>query len=53
MHPGTFEHALNHLIDHEMPDELAAFDRNYRNDKTGAPAKVSLAKVESVFPEEK
>lgn len=35
---GTFEHALNHLIDHEMPDELAAFDRHYCNDQTGAPA---------------
>ena len=38
LQPGTFEHALNHLIDHEMPDELAAFDRHYCNDQTGAPA---------------
>ena len=34
--PGTFEHALNHLIDHEL--ELAAFDARFRNDETGAPA---------------
>ena len=30
--PGTFEHALNHLLDHEV--DLARF----RNDTTGAPA---------------
>ena len=34
--PGTFEHALNHLLDHEV--ELTAFDKLYRNDLTGAPA---------------
>ncbi len=25
--PGTFEHALNHLLDHEV--ELSAFDKLY------------------------
>ena len=34
--PGTFEHALNHLLDHEVP--LAHFDARFRNDTTGAPA---------------
>jgi transposase len=34
--PGTFEHALNHLIDHEL--DLAHFDAHYRNDLTGAKA---------------
>jgi len=30
---GTFEHALSHLIDHEL--ELTGFDARYRNDLTG------------------
>lgn len=34
--PGTFEHALNHLIDHEL--DLSGFDARYRNDLTGAAA---------------
>ena len=34
--PGTFEHALNHLLDHEVP--LAHFDARFKNDTTGAPA---------------
>lgn len=34
--PGTFEHALNHLLDHAI--DLSAFDARYRNDTTGAPA---------------
>jgi transposase len=34
--PGTLEHALNHLFDHEL--DLAHFDARYRNDDTGAPA---------------
>lgn len=34
--PGTFEHALNHLIDHEL--DLSSFDAHYRNDDDGAPA---------------
>lgn len=38
LQPSSFEHALNHLIGHEMPDELAAFDRHYHNDATGASA---------------
>jgi transposase len=34
--PGTFEHALNHLIDHEL--DLTGFDTRFRNDLTGAAA---------------
>lgn len=34
--PGTFEHALNHLLDHEL--DLRTLDNRFRNDETGAPA---------------
>ncbi len=34
--PGTFEHALNHLIDHEL--DLSGLDVRFRNDETGAAA---------------
>jgi hypothetical protein len=34
--PGTFEHALHHLVDHEL--DLSGFDARYRNDLTGAAA---------------
>ena len=34
--PGTFEHALNHLLDHAI--ELSHFDARFRNDETGALA---------------
>lgn len=34
--PGTFEFALNQLIDERM--DLAIFDTRFRNDETGAPA---------------
>jgi len=34
--PGTFEHALHHLIDHEL--DLSSFDARYGNDQTGAAA---------------
>ena len=34
--PGTFEHTLNHLIDHAV--DLSAFDARFRNDTSGAPA---------------
>ncbi len=34
--PGTFEFALNHLLDKEI--DLSAFDQRYRNDTTGATA---------------
>src|SRR5713226_1720724 len=34
--PGTFEHTLNGLIDHDI--DLAPFAERYRNDETGAPA---------------
>ena len=34
--PGSFEHALDYLIDNEL--DLSAFDTRYKNDKTGACA---------------
>jgi len=34
--PGTFEHALHHLLEHEI--DLSHFDTRYRNDDSGAPA---------------
>ena len=34
--PGTFEHAVNHLLDHAV--DLSSFDARFQNDDTGAPA---------------
>jgi transposase len=34
--PGTFEHAVDHLLDHAI--DLSSFDVRFRNDETGAPA---------------
>ena len=34
--PGTFEHTLSELIDHEF--DLSVFEAQYQNDQTGAPA---------------
>jgi hypothetical protein len=34
--PGTFEHALHHLLEHEI--DLSHFDARFRNDDTGATA---------------
>jgi len=34
--PGTFEHALNHLLDHQL--DLSGFDSRFNNDETGAAA---------------
>lgn len=34
--PGTFEHALHHLLEHAI--DLSAFDARFRNDTTGATA---------------
>ena len=34
--PGTFEHALNHLLDREI--DLTGFDARFRNDDNGATA---------------
>jgi len=34
--PGTFENALDHLLEHEI--DLTGLDARYRNDETGAPA---------------
>ena len=33
---GTFEHALNHLLDHAI--DLSHFDARFQNDATGGPA---------------
>lgn len=33
---GTFEHALDHLLDHNI--DLSAFDARFVNDETGEPA---------------
>ena len=33
--PGTFEYAMNHLIDREL--DLSGFDVRFCNDATGAP----------------
>lgn len=34
--PGSFEHALNHLLDHEI--DLSGFDARFKNDRVGASA---------------
>ncbi len=34
--PGSFEHAVHHLLDHEF--DLSRFDSRYRNDQNGASA---------------
>ena len=34
--PGTFEHALNYLLDHEI--DLSGLDARFCNDEAGAPA---------------
>ena len=34
--PGTIEHTINYLIDHEI--DLGVFETQYCNDDTGAPA---------------
>ena len=34
--PGTIEHAIDYLVDHEI--DLTGFESRYRNDETGAPA---------------
>jgi transposase len=36
LQPGTFEHALNYLVDHQL--DLSRFDARYKNDLTGASA---------------
>lgn len=33
---GTFEYALNHIIDNEL--DLSSFETRFKNDETGAPA---------------
>lgn len=41
--PGTFEHALDYLINHEL--DLSGFDRRYRNDLAGAYRPAMLLKI--------
>ncbi len=36
--PGTIEHALNHLLDHEI--DLSHFDKRFKNDLVGASARL-------------
>ena len=36
--PGTIEHALNHLLDHEI--DLSRFDKRFTNDLVGASARL-------------
>jgi len=34
--PGTFEHALHHLVEHKL--DLTSFDAGFKNDENGRPA---------------
>ena len=36
LHPGTFEFALHHLLEHEL--NLSEIESRYRNDEVGASA---------------
>ena len=45
--PGTFEHALNQLIDQAL--DLSAFDARYRNDATGAAAYAPAVLLKAVL----
>ena len=47
LRPGTFEHALNHLIDRQL--DLSHFDVRYRNDVCGAPAYPPARLLKVVF----
>lgn len=40
--PGTFEHAMNHLINHEL--DLAGFDARFCNDKRVARGPILIAR---------
>lgn len=46
--PGSFEFALNHLVDSGAVP-LDAFDAFYRNDETGAPAVSPAVLLEAVL----
>jgi hypothetical protein len=50
--PGTFEHALNHLLDHDI--DVSNFDARFRNDSTGAsaypPSDVTQGRAVRLFP---
>ena len=49
LRPGTFEHAVNHLLDHEI--DRAHVDARFRNDATGttAPHFATIAHVVSTL----
>ena len=34
--PGTFEHSVHYLVDHEL--DLSLFEAKFKNDETGRPA---------------
>jgi len=36
LQPGTFEHAIHHLVDRKL--DISIFYPNYQNDDTGRPA---------------
>ena len=36
LHEGTFEHAINHLVENQL--DLSVFDASFNNDETGRPA---------------
>lgn len=38
--PGSFELALDHLVDHEL--DCSVLDTRFRNDETGAPEFVKI-----------
>ena len=48
--PGTFEYALNHLLDHEL--DLTGFDSRFNNDVTGATlwVKKELRRIACAIP---
>lgn len=46
--PGSLEHVLNHLIDHEL--DLSGFDARFKNDETGAAAYASFSSLKVRVP---
>ena len=44
--PGTFAHAVHHLVDGL---DLSAFDAQYRNDDNGAPAHAPAMLLKAVL----
>ena len=44
--PGSFEHAVHHLLDHEF--DLSLFDTRYRNDHCGKKTKLAAVLGQAV-----